>query len=230
MPALTRPGAKARLRAIGRTSASAAPATETLRMDMTGERRIAAPRKTVWSALNDPAVLKTSIPGCESLEKTSDTDMKATASVKIGPISARFTGKVQLLDLDPPTSYRIEGEGQGGVAGFAKGGAVVRLADDGAGTLLTYDVKAQVGGKIAQLGARLIDATAKQMADAFFTRFAAEVTALVPGAAEIPPAPAVAKIGVLDLVPREPFGLPIVFWIGGIIWLLIFILIFGTYL
>jgi carbon monoxide dehydrogenase subunit G len=203
-------------------------------MEMTGERRVAAPRQTVWSALNDPAVLKTSIPGCESLEKTSDTDMKATASVKIGPISARFTGKVQLLDLDPPNSYRIEGEGQGGVAGFAKGGAVVRLADDGAGTLLTYDVKAQVGGKIAQLGARLIDASAKQMADAFFTRFAAEVTASVQteGAAPSPAAaaPAVASIGLFDLVPREPFGLPIVFWVGGIIWLLIFILIFGSYL
>jgi carbon monoxide dehydrogenase subunit G len=204
-------------------------------MDMTGERRIAAPRQTVWIALNDPAVLKTSIPGCESLEKTSDTDMKATASVKIGPISARFSGKVQLLDLDPPTSYRIEGEGQGGVAGFAKGGAVVRLADDGDGTLLTYDVKAQVGGKIAQLGARLIDATAKQMADAFFNRFAAEVTALVPVAgagpqSAAPPAPAVAEISVFDLIPSEPFGFPIVFWIGGVIWLAIFALIFGSYL
>ena len=204
-------------------------------MDMTGERRIAAPRQTVWQALNDPDTLKTSIPGCESLEKTSDTDLKATAAVKIGPISARFTGKVQLLDLDPPNSYRIEGEGQGGVAGFAKGGAVVRLVDDGEGTLLTYDVKAQVGGKIAQLGARLIDATAKQMADAFFTRFAAEVVALVPAAAGAAapapmPTPAVAKIGVLDLIPREPFGYPIVFWIGGIIWLAIFALIFGSYL
>ncbi len=204
-------------------------------MDMTGERRIAAPRQTVWQALNDPDTLKTSIPGCESLEKTSDTDLKATAAVKIGPVSARFTGKVQLLDLDPPNSYRIEGEGQGGVAGFAKGGAVVRLVDDGEGTLLTYDVKAQVGGKIAQLGARLIDATAKQMADAFFTRFAAEVVALVPagaGAAAPAPAPmpAVAKISVLDLIPRAPFGYPIVFWIGGIIWLAIFALIFGSYL
>ena len=202
-------------------------------MDMTGERRIAAPRQTVWLALNDPAVLKTSIPGCESLEKTSDTDMKATAAIKIGPISARFTGKVQLLDLDPPNSYRIEGEGQGGVAGFAKGGAVVRLADDGDGTLLSYEVKAQVGGKIAQLGARLIDASAKQMADAFFNRFAAEVTALVPQAGAVappPPAPAVASIGLLDLIPREIGGYPIVFWIGGIIWLAIFAHIFGSYL
>jgi len=206
-------------------------------MDMTGERRIAAPRQTVWAALNDPATLKAAIPGCESLEKTSDTDLKATAAVKIGPISARFTGKVQLLDLDPPNSYRIEGEGQGGVAGFAKGGAVVKLADDGAGTLLTYDVKAQVGGKIAQLGARLIDATAKQMADAFFTKFAAEVTASLPSAADglagavaAATEPAVAKISLFDLIPPEPFGYKLVVWIGGIIWLAIAILIFGSYL
>ena len=96
-------------------------------MDMTGERRIEAPRQTVWQALNDPAVLKASIPGCESLEKLSDTDMKATAAVKIGPIAARFTGAVHLTDLDPPNGYAIGGEGQGGVAGFAKGGAKVRL-------------------------------------------------------------------------------------------------------
>jgi carbon monoxide dehydrogenase subunit G len=205
---------------------------ESLRMDMTGERRIPAPRQTVWIALNDPATLKASIPGCESLEKLSDSELKATASVKIGPIAARFTGKVQLLDLNPPNSYRIEGEGQGGVAGFAKGGAVVKLVDEGAGTLLTYDVKAQVGGKIAQLGARLIDATAKQMADAFFTKFAAEVTALVPSAptAAGKPAPAEVKVSLLALMPRQPLGLPLVFWIGGVIYLAIFILIFGSYL
>jgi carbon monoxide dehydrogenase subunit G len=201
---------------------------------MTGERRISAPRQTVWKALNDPATLKASIPGCESLEKLSEHELKATASVKIGPIAARFTGKVQLLDLDPPKSYRIEGEGQGGVAGFAKGGAVVKLADDGAGTLLTYDVKAQVGGKIAQLGARLIDATAKQMADAFFTKFAAEVMApSLAAAAEaksVPAAPAVVNVSLLSLIPRQPFGYPLVFWIGGVIWLVIFILIFGSYL
>jgi carbon monoxide dehydrogenase subunit G len=207
-------------------------------MDMTGERRIPAPRQKVWEALNDTAVLKSCIPGCESLEKTSDTDMKATAAVKIGPISARFAGKVQLLDLDPPHGYRIEGEGQGGVAGFAKGGAAVRLAEDGAVTVLTYDVKAQVGGKIAQLGARLIDATAKQMADAFFNRFVAEVAAAAPveavaeqvEAQPAPPPPAVAQISLFDLVPPAPLGVPIVAWIGGIIWLAIFILIFGSYL
>jgi carbon monoxide dehydrogenase subunit G len=184
-------------------------------MDMSGERRISAPREKVWAALNDPAVLKASIPGCDSLEKLSDTELKATASVKIGPIAAKFAGKVQLLDLDPPNGYRIEGEGQGGVAGFAKGGASVRLAADGRDTILSYDVKANVGGKIAQLGARLIDATAKQMADAFFDRFAAQVASAEPDAAAAPPAPAAApKISVLDLVPAEPGGVPIVGWIG----------------
>ena len=152
-------------------------------MDMTGERRIAASREKVWDALNDPEILRSSIPGCDTLVKESDTDMKATASVKIGPISAKFAGKMQLLDLDPPNGYRIAGEGQGGVAGFAKGGAVVTLVEDGSDTILKYDVKAQVGGKIAQLGARLIDATAKQMADAFFDRFAAQL-APAPVAAE----------------------------------------------
>ena len=146
-------------------------------MDMTGERRIPASRDVVWQALNDPEILKASIPGCESMEKLSDSELKATAAVKIGPIAARFTGKVNLLDLDPPNSYRIDGEGQGGVAGFAKGGAVVRLVDDGADTLLTYDVKAQVGGKIAQLGARLIDGVAKKNADTFFANFAENVKA-----------------------------------------------------
>ena len=177
-------------------------------MDMTGERRIEAPRQTVWQALNDPAVLKASIPGCESLEKLSDTDMKATAAVKIGPISARFSGAVHLSDIDPPNGYTIGGEGQGGVAGFAKGGAKVRLEDDGTGTLLRYEVHAQVGGKIAQLGARLIDATAKQMADAFFDRFSARGGAAAralagrraacrhrAAAAAVPAAGAVAAIG-----------------------------------
>jgi carbon monoxide dehydrogenase subunit G len=158
-------------------------------MDMTGERRIPAPRQTVWEALNNPEVLRVSIPGCESLEKLDDDQMKATAAVKVGPISARFTGKVQLTDIDPPNGYRISGEGQGGVAGFAKGGANVALADDGADTLLTYQVNAQVGGKLAQLGGRLIDATAKQMADAFFDRFSKQVQAMSP-AADHAPAPA----------------------------------------
>jgi carbon monoxide dehydrogenase subunit G len=192
-------------------------------MEMTGERRIPAPRQKVWDALNDPAVLKSSIPGCESLEKLTDSELKATASVRIGPIAARFNGKVMLSDLDPPNGYTISGEGQGGVAGFAKGGAKVRLVEAGPDTLLHYDVKAQVGGKMAQLGARLIDATAKQMADSFFDRFAASLGA-VP--AELAPA----ERGAPPTVPVEPLGMPMVVWIAAVICLAILILIFGSYL
>ena len=207
-------------------------------MDMTGERRIEAPRQTVWQALNDPVVLKASIPGCESLEKLSDTDMKATAAVKIGPISARFSGAVHLSDIDPPNGYTISGEGQGGVAGFAKGGAKVRLDDAGSDTLLSYEVHAQVGGKIAQLGARLIDASAKQMADAFFDRFSDRWSPPAPlagrrsrSAAPRPaPPPPPSAISPLALVPREPFGLPLVAWIGGAIYLFMLLLILGSML
>ena len=206
-------------------------------MDMTGERRIAAPRGKVWDALNDPAVLKASIPGCESLDKQSDTAMKATAAVKIGPISARFTGNVQLSELDPPNGYTIAGEGQGGVAGFAKGGAKVHLTDDGADTLLSYEVHAQVGGKIAQLGARLIEASAKQMADAFFDRFSAQVAPPPAPVAEVTApeviasyAPPPSSISVMALVPREPFGLPIAAWIGGAIFLVMVLLMLGSML
>ncbi len=149
-------------------------------MDMAGERLIAAPQNTVWSALNDPEILKACIPGCESLEATSDSEMTAIAAVKLGPISAKFSGRVKLSDIDPPNGYTLSGEGKGGPAGFAKGAAKVRLTSAPEGTLLTYTVEAQVGGKIAQLGARLIDATAKSMADQFFTKFVDQVQALVP--------------------------------------------------
>ena len=144
-------------------------------MDMNGERLIAAPRADVWTALNDPEVLKACIPGCDSLEKLSDTQMKATAAIKLGPVAAKFAGKLNLSDLDPPNGYKISGEGQGGPAGFAKGGAEVKLVEEAGGTLLSYTVKAQVGGKIAQVGGRLIDATAKSMADQFFAKFAERV-------------------------------------------------------
>jgi carbon monoxide dehydrogenase subunit G len=202
-------------------------------MDMTGERRIPAPRQKVWDALNDPEVLKAAIPGCKTLEKDSDTDLRATTAVEIGPIAAEFAGKIQLLDLDPPNSYRIAGEGQGGVAGFANGGASVRLSDDGAFTLLQYDVSAQVGGKIAQLGARLIDASAKQMADQFFDRFSALVAApesvAVDGAAGVITAATPAAISAFSLIPSRPYGFPIVFWIGAVIFFFIFVMIFGSY-
>ncbi|MDH4413817.1 MAG: carbon monoxide dehydrogenase subunit G [Rhizobium sp.] len=146
-------------------------------MDMQGSERIEAPVETVWRALNDPEILRRAIPGCESLEKTSDTQMSARVVLKIGPIKAKFEGAVELQNLNPPYSYTISGEGKGGLAGFAKGGADVTLTEeeDGA-TLLTYTVKAEVGGKIAQLGSRLIESTSKKLAGEFFSNFSSAVT------------------------------------------------------
>ena len=144
-------------------------------MQMTGQYRIEASRQAVWEALNDVEVLRACIPGVEEIEKTSDTGFTAKVRAKVGPVSARFAGEVTLSDLDPPNGYTIAGEGKGGAAGFAKGGAKVRLEDDGGATLLNYDVDAQVGGKLAQIGSRLIDGTAKKMADDFFARFAETV-------------------------------------------------------
>ena len=144
-------------------------------MDMTGEYRIPAPRQTVWEALNDPEVLKKSIPGCEDLQKVSDTELTARVAARVGPVSARFNGKVTLSDINPPQSYRISGEGQGGAAGFAKGGAEVRLEEAGNETLLRYTASAQVGGKLAQIGSRLIDSTAKKLANEFFGNFVAQL-------------------------------------------------------
>src|SRR5882762_9132600 len=141
-------------------------------MTMDGEVQLPASRDVVWAKLNDPDVLKACIPGCEELEKTSDHEFRATAKMKVGPVSARFKGRVTLSDFDPPNSYKISGEGEGGVAGFAKGGATVRLQDKDGGTLLTYNVEAQIGGKLAQLGQRLINGSAKKLADEFFSKFA----------------------------------------------------------
>jgi carbon monoxide dehydrogenase subunit G len=145
-------------------------------MTMNGEVALPADRATVWTALNDPAVLRRCIPGTQELEKISDTEFQATVRAAVGPVKATFKGRVTLSDLDPPNAYRISGEGQGGVAGFAKGGANVRLAEaDGGGTLMAYDVEATVGGKIAQLGGRLINGVAKKYADEFFANFAKEL-------------------------------------------------------
>jgi len=140
-------------------------------MDMTGTQHIEAPRDVVWAALNDVEVLRQSIPGCQSIEKVSDTEMNAKVTLKVGPVKATFTGKVTLSDLDPPNGYTITGEGSGGAAGFAKGSAVVRLSEDTGSTTLNYEVKAQIGGKLAQLGSRLIDATSKKLAGEFFEKF-----------------------------------------------------------
>ena len=144
-------------------------------MTMTGEVQLPAPRATEWEKLNDAETLKACIPGCEELNKTSDTEFQAIAVAKIGPVKAKFKGKVHLTDLDPPNGYRISGEGDGGVAGFAKGGATVALSDKDGGTLLTYNVEAQIGGKLAQLGQRLVNGAAKKLADDFFRNFAASV-------------------------------------------------------
>ncbi len=141
-----------------------------LAMEMKGEHTIPATRAAVWAALNDVAILKAAIPGCDSIERLSETEIEATVTAKVGPVKASFKGLVTLSDLDPPNGYTIRGEGKGGVAGFAKGGAKVRLTDVAEGTRLSYDVDASVGGKLAQIGGRLIDSTAKKLADEFFAR------------------------------------------------------------
>jgi carbon monoxide dehydrogenase subunit G len=190
-------------------------------MDMTGEHQIKAPRPAVWAALNDPAVLKQSIAGCEELVKTSDTEFQAQVTAKVGPVKAKFTGKVTLSELDPPNGYTISGEGAGGAAGFAKGGAKVALEDapDG-GTLLKYQVHAQIGGKLAQIGSRLVDGAARKMADEFFTTFAATVEAQSGGTA----APAADGIAEPAMAPAavpaaaEPSrGVPPLLWVGALI-------------
>ncbi len=145
-------------------------------MKMSGEYTLNAGREAVWQALNDPAVLKECIPGCESIEMIGENEMEAVAVAKVGPVKAKFKGKVQLSDLDPPNGYTISGEGSGGAAGFAKGGAKVALVDaEGGGTVLSYDVDATVGGKLAQIGQRLVDGAAKKMAAQFFEAFAEAV-------------------------------------------------------
>jgi len=183
-------------------------------MQMTGEQRIAAPRQRVWEALNDPEVLKASIPGCQSLEKVGEDQFEAVAEVKIGPIGARFKGNVQLSDLDAPNGYTINGQGNGGVAGNAKGAARVRLSDDGDGTLVSYEVDAEVGGRMAQLGGPIIDATAKNLAGKFFSKFGevvggealAQVTPAVAATAAAP-APATAP-ATAAAQPAAPVPIP----------------------
>jgi carbon monoxide dehydrogenase subunit G len=180
-------------------------------MDMSGEYRIPAPRQVVWEALNDPAILKQAITGCESLERTGENEFTASVVAKVGPVKAKFGGTVTLSDLDPPNGYRITGEGAGGAAGYAKGGAQVQLTEDGEGTVLRYQAHADVGGKLAQIGSRLIQGTAKKMADDFFSSFSQIVTAraqtTTPAAAPSPsaaPSAAVAGEPTLGPVPVEP--------------------------
>jgi carbon monoxide dehydrogenase subunit G len=182
-------------------------------MDLTGEYHINAPREAVWKALNDPEMLKQCIPGCEEIQKISDTEMTAKVTARVGPVKAGFTGKVTLSDLDPPNGYKISGEGQGGIAGFASGGADVRLKPDaaGTGTILNYSVQAAVGGKLAQIGSRLIEGTARQMADQFFSALANLV-----GAAPSPPE-VLAQPPAAAAAASEPAGLKPVVWVTGLI-------------
>ncbi len=185
-------------------------------MKLSGTRQLSAKPAVVWAKLNDIEVLKRCIPGCESLEATGVNQMKAVAALKVGPMAVRFTGDVELSDLDPPNGYRISGKGSAGPAGMASGGATVKLEPKDGGTLLSYDVDANVGGKIAQLGARLIDATAKQMAEKFFTSFATEVE----GPAE--PGEIDAVSPAANASPSIPVA---VWWAGGALLLAI-----GAYL
>ena len=208
-------------------------------MEMTGEFRIPAPRQRVWEGLNDPEILKSSIPGCQTIEKVSDTEFMAKVLAQVGPVKANFAGKVKLSDLDPPQSYTIAGEGSGGVAGFAKGSAKVNLNEDSGATVLHYTVQAHVGGKLAQIGSRLIDSVARRMAENFFTRF---VAAVAPEAAETPaaataeteavpsdrvaaqpPAPGAAPVASVGAQPngvgqteKKDVRLPPVLWVTGL--------------
>ncbi len=212
-------------------------------MEMTGEFRIPAPRQRVWEALNNPEVLKQCIPGCQTLEKVSDTEFNGRVVASVGPVRATFSGKVTLSDLDAPQSYTISGEGSGGVAGFAKGGAKVNLAEDGVATVLTYAVQAQVGGKLAQVGSRLIDGVARKMANDFFGHFAAamapeqtEPAAAAPDPIEVAPtAPATRSEPVaieipLPIPPPKPAGIRLqpAVWVTGLAVIIIVLLYFFT--
>ena len=212
-------------------------------MKMNGEFRVPTDRETVWRALNDPEVLKACLPGCQEIEKTSDTKMTATLTLKVGPVKATFAGGVTLSDLDPPSSYTLSGQGQGGAAGFASGEARVRLEEDGGGTVVHYDVDAKVGGKLAQIGSRLIDSTAKKLAKQFFDSLAeklgggeeaeeAEVEAAAPAqpepeaAADAAPAPAESAPAENAAAESEPpplapakqrMGLPTAAWAAAVV-------------
>ena len=177
-------------------------------MKISGEQTIPAPREKVWAALNDADVLRRSIDGCETLERTSDTSFEARVMARIGPVKAGFSGKVTLSDIDAPNGYTITGEGSGAGAGFAKGGAVVRLSGEGNTTRLAYEVNADVGGKLAQIGSRLIEGSARKMADSFFSRFAAIVGEDGGGSADAAarPQPAAAPAAATVPLRAEPSG------------------------
>jgi hypothetical protein len=173
-------------------------------MEMNFEHRIAASREQVWTALNDTDILKAAITGCSSMEATGENSFKAQITAKVGPVKAKFTFDIALSDIDPPNGYTITAEGQGGAAGFAKGGATVSLREDGAETILAYSAKANVGGKLAQLGARLIDGAAQKMANEFFVKFS-----------ELAADPS--SIAVDQSVPEKESGIPAWAWLVGLL-------------
>ena len=183
-------------------------------MNLSGEHHIPATRQSVWEALNDPEVLKVCLPGCDDMEKTSATEMKATITTKIGPVKATFKGAVTLSDLDPPNSYTLSGEGQGGAAGFASGAAKVTLSngEDG-GTVLNYTVEAKVGGKLAQIGSRLIDSVAKRLAAKFFEAFVEKMIERDEAEATPPDAEAAPS----SVPGAAKHGIPTPVWVVGII-------------
>ncbi len=192
-------------------------------MEMSGEQHILLPQQRVWEALNDPAILKACIPGCESIDRISDNEYKVAMTASVGPVKAKFSGKLLLSDIDPPNAYSLAFEGSGGAAGFGKGSAQVSLAPESGGTLLTYKAQASVGGKLAQIGSRLIDGVAKKMADDFFIRFNKTVA---PAEELASPAAAVQADLAIPEVPANS-ALPAWVWIGGGLFILLIVLYFA---
>ena len=192
-------------------------------MEMSGEQHILLPQQRVWEALNDPAILKACIPGCESIDRISDNEYKVAMTAAVGPVKAKFSGKLLLSDIDPPNAYSLAFEGSGGAAGFGKGSAQVSLAPESGGTLLTYKAQASVGGKLAQIGSRLIDGVAKKMADDFFIRFNKTVA---PAGELASPAAAVQADLAIPEVPANS-ALPAWVWIGGGLFILLIVLYFA---
>ncbi len=194
-------------------------------MEMKGECRIKASREQVWAALNDPEILKAAITGCESLEADRENHFVATVTIKVGPVKARFSGEVTLSDIDPPNGYTISGQGKGGPAGFAKGGAKVALREEDGDTVLSYEVEANVGGKLAQLGSRLIDGTARKLADEFFNKFAELAAAPAVAAPEPEPELVAAAVDEKPVEVEEArAGLPTWVWVGGLIVIVLIVL------
>ena len=200
-------------------------------MKMDGEFRVPRDREAVWQALNDPAVLKDCLPGCQEIEKTSDTEMTATLTIKVGPVKATFAGAVTFSDLDPPNGYTLAGQGQGGTAGFASGEARIRLLDDGGETIVQYDVDAKVGGKLAQIGSRLIDSTAKKLAKEFFDSLAERLGGAGketgtedragPDTTTAAPVPPLAPAG-------QRKGLPAVLWVSAVVVIAVILILVFT--